>query len=247
MNDASSEDSIVPSSGLQLRPSESRIGVVGEAQISRTVREIQPPASEPTDAECVQAFRRGDSRALQILYARHAPYVLALAVRVQGHAGDVEDLVHDSFVRAQERIDSLQNDDAFRGWLAAILVSLVRTKLRKRKLLRLLGLQSSEAVDLDALVSPDAGPEARAELAEVYRVLQQLPLEARIAWTLRYVEGRKLEEVAEITECSLATVKRRLLVAREKLLLQSQLGRDAATESGSFDEDSDRDAEATRG
>ena len=246
MNDASSEDG-EPSSGLQRRPSESRIGVGGDAQISRTVREIQPPsAPEPTDAECVQAFRRGDSRALQILYARHAPYVLALAVRVQGHAGDVEDLVHDSFVRAQERIDSLQNDEAFRGWLAAILVSLVRTKLRKRQLLRILGLQSSEAVDLDALVSPDAGPEARAELAEVYRVLQQLPLEARIAWTLRYVEGRKLEEVAEITECSLATVKRRLLVAREKLLLQSQLGRDAS-ERGSFDDDLDRDGEAARG
>lgn len=178
-------------------------------------------APATSDASWVILARAGDRRAFEQLYRRHAPFALALAVRVQGHAGDVEDIVHDAFLRVRERLSSLSKEEAFRSWLAAIVVSLVRTRLRKRKLLQSLGLSSSEPLDLDVLASHGASPEVRAQVAQVYSVLSGLPVDTRIAWILRYVEGHKLEEVAALTHCSLATVKRRILTAQQTLLLET--------------------------
>jgi RNA polymerase sigma-70 factor (ECF subfamily) len=72
-------------------------------------------------------------------------------------------------------------------------------------------------VDLDAIASSDASTEARVLLAQVYALLQTLPASDRIAWTLRYIEKHRLEEVAELMDCSLATGKRRILRAQRFL------------------------------
>jgi RNA polymerase sigma-70 factor (ECF subfamily) len=164
-----------------------------------------------SDAQLVALSANGETAALEVLYRRHAPFALNLAVRLQGSSSDVEDVVHDAFLRAQERLESLREPAAFRAWLGSIIVRLVRTRMRRRRLLRALGLgQQSEPVELDAVASSDAGPEARAMLAQVYALLCVMPLNDRIAWTLRYVERHRLEAVAELTECSLATAKRRI-------------------------------------
>jgi RNA polymerase sigma-70 factor (ECF subfamily) len=90
--------------------------------------------------------------------------------------------------------------------------------MRRRRLLRTLGIiQSGEPVDLDAVASSDAGPEVRALLAQVYALLQTMPANERIAWTLRYVERHRLEAVADLTKCSLATAKRRIHRAQQFL------------------------------
>ncbi len=172
---------------------------------------------ELEDSELVALARVGEVAAFEQLYRRHAPYALALAVRVQGHAGDVEDIVHDAFLRVQDRLAELRADASFRPWLSAIVVSLVRTRLRRRRMLSLLGLLPNEPVDLDALVHGDAGPEVRAQLAQVYSTLAELPVDLRICWTLRYIEGRKLDDVARVAGCSLATAKRRIAAVQERL------------------------------
>ena len=72
----------------------------------------------------------------------------------------------------------------------------------------------------DAWVIPadeSASPEQRAMLSAVYRILDRLPVNQRLAWTLRYVEGEQLERVAELCNCSLATVKRRIKAAHEAI------------------------------
>ena len=99
--------------------------------------------------------------------------------------------------------------------LIAIVVRLVRSRLRRRRLMASLGLtHAGDAVDLDAVASGGASPEARAQLAQVYALLQTMPTEDRIAWTLRYVERHRLEAVAQLTDCSLATAKRRIARAQ---------------------------------
>ncbi len=171
-----------------------------------------------TDAQLVRLTAESDSGAFEILYRRHAAFALNLVVRLQGGATDAEDVVHDAFLRAHERLDSLRDANAFRAWLGSIVVRLVRTRLRKRRLLRSLGMaQSSEPVDLDSVASSDAGPEVRALLAQVYALLGTMPANDRIAWTLRYVERHRLEGVAEMTDCSLATAKRRIARAQHFL------------------------------
>jgi RNA polymerase sigma-70 factor (ECF subfamily) len=122
----------------------------------------------------------------------------------------VEDIVHDAFVRAHQRLGELREPAAFRSWLGSIIVRLVRTRLRRRRLVAMLGLATPEPVDLDAVATSDADPEVRALLAQVYALLQTLPADERIAWTLRHVERHRLESVAGLAGCSLATAKRRI-------------------------------------
>ena len=180
-----------------------------------------PHQSGPSDEVLVLRARGKDAaatHAFELIYRRHAATALNLAVRIQGSTGDVEDIVHDAFVRAHQRLAELREPAAFRSWLGSIVVRLVRTRLRRRRLVALLGLATPEPVDLDAVAAPDADPEVRALLAQVYALLQTLPADERIAWTLRHVERHRLESVAMHAGCSLATAKRR--IARAQAFLE---------------------------
>jgi RNA polymerase sigma-70 factor (ECF subfamily) len=171
-----------------------------------------------SDAQLVALGCRGEAGALEILYRRHAAFAIHLAARIEGSSRDVEDIAHDAFVRAFERLDDLTDRAAFRSWLGAIVVHAVRSRMRRHRLMNLLGLgRTSEPVDLDALASPDASPHVRAQIAQIYALLRTLPTDDRIAWTLRCVEGHDLETVARMTRCSLATVKRRITRAQRFL------------------------------
>jgi RNA polymerase sigma-70 factor, ECF subfamily len=180
--------------------------------------DLAPAVPEGGDGELVRLCRAGDPGAFEQLYRRHAARAMALAVRIQGHGQDVEDIVHDAFVRVHDRLHSLENGDAFRAWLGSIVVRLVRSRLRRRSFLGRLGFGGGDDLDVEAVLDPGASPEHKAELSEVYAVLTSLDVELRIAWVLRYIEGHKLEEVAELTQASLATVKRRIASAQQALL-----------------------------
>ena len=169
------------------------------------------------DEKLVARARHHDLLAFEVLYRRHAGFALNLAVRIQGTAIDAEDIVHDAFLKVNERLTELRDGAAFRGWLGSIVVRLVRTRLRRRRLLSSLGLASPEPIELDAVASHNADPESRVLLAQVYSLLQTLPADDRIAWTLRYVDHHRLEAVAQLLDCSLATAKRRILRAQRYL------------------------------
>ncbi len=175
------------------------------------------PQAGVDDETLVARARSHDLLAFELLYRRHAGFALGLAVRIQGAATDVEDIVHDAFLKASERLAELRDGSAFRPWLGSIVVRLVRTRLRRRRLLSSLGLASAEPIELDAIASPNADPESRVLLAQVYALLQTLPADDRIAWTLRYVDHHRLEVVATLVACSLATAKRRIFRAQRYL------------------------------
>jgi RNA polymerase sigma-70 factor (ECF subfamily) len=172
----------------------------------------------PDDERLVARALRSDLLAFELLYRRHSGFALNLAVRIQGSSNDAEDIVHDAFLKASERLSELREASAFRPWLGSIVVRMVRTRLRRKRLLRSLGLASSEPIELDAIASPNADPESRVLLAQVYSLLQTLPADDRIAWTLRYVDHHRLEVVAKLADCSLATAKRRILRAQRFLV-----------------------------
>lgn len=187
-------------------------------------------AEELTDAQLVGLVRDGDRSAFESLYRRHAASALNLAVRIQGSSLDVEDIVHDAFVRAHTNLDTLKDQHAFRAWLGSIVVRLVRSRLRRRRLLGSLGLATREPVDLDALAAPTADSESRVLLGQIYALLAVLPADERIAWTLRFIDRQKLEAVAELTECSLATAKRR--IARAQSFIEAHFVGDKAAVGG---------------
>lgn len=192
---------------------------------SRPSRPSQPspPTSraalaELPDAQLVALGCKGEQGAFELLYRRHASFALHLATRIEGSSRDVEDIVHDAFIKAFERINDLTDRGAFKSWLGAIVVHAVRSRMRRHRLMNLLGIgRKSEPVDLDSLTSSDASPHTRAQIAQIYALLRTLPADDRISWTLRCVEGHDLDSVAKLTRCSLATVKRRISRAQQFL------------------------------
>lgn len=168
-----------------------------------------------SDAQLVALGCQGEVQALEILYRRHAAFAIHLAARIEGSSRDVEDIAHDAFMRAFERLGTLTDRAAFRSWLGSIVVHAVRSRMRHQRVMSALGLgKGADPVNLDAIASPDASPYVRAQIAQIYALLRTLPTDERIAWVLRHVEGHDLEVTARMTGCSLATVKRRLTHAQ---------------------------------
>lgn len=169
------------------------------------------PSSARADAQPTVALDLGEA------YRRFAPYVAAIAIRIVGRNEDLDDLVQDVFVDAARGIASLCQPEAIKGWLAKITVRKAVRRLRRRRLLRALFLQDDEPTDYDSLVAPDASPEQRALVARIYRALDALSAEDRVAWVLRHVQGETLEEAARVCDCSLSTYQRRLRRATAQL------------------------------
>ncbi|HVZ73664.1 MAG TPA: RNA polymerase sigma factor [Polyangia bacterium] len=163
------------------------------------------------DGELVRRAANGDRWSREVLYRRHAGYLIGVAVRLLANRGDAEEIVQETFVAAFERLETLRDATALRSWLAQIAVNLVRHRLRRLRLARLVGLdRGADDATLEALAAPGLHPEACAELALLDRALAGLGADRRIAWMLRHVEGLELTEVASACSCSLATIKRRL-------------------------------------
>lgn len=164
------------------------------------------------DAELVRRAREEDDAwARDALFRRYVRPVAGLVTRMLGRRGEAEDIVQETMADALTGLAELRDPASFRSWLFGIAVHRVRRAHRRRSVRRFFGLDHGEDdASLFDLASRDASPEVLAELALVDAMLGRLPVEERIAWSLRRVEGEPLESIARITGVSLATVKRRV-------------------------------------
>jgi RNA polymerase sigma-70 factor (ECF subfamily) len=167
----------------------------------------------------VSSERSADLQSLPLrfedVFRRYAPYVGALALRLIGRPGDVDDVVQDVFIQAHRQLSRLRDPAALRPWLRHIVVRRARRWLRKRWVRR--RLRELDVTAQTDLVDGAASPEERAEIARIYRALDRLPRDERLAWVLRFVEGETLESMADLLGCSVSTAQRRLRSAESKM------------------------------
>jgi RNA polymerase sigma-70 factor (ECF subfamily) len=158
-----------------------------------------------------------------VLVDRYGRYVERLLVRVVGLTPDVPDLLHEVFTRALERVHEIKQPDALKGWLGSLTIFTARAWLRNRRFRRtwLRFLPPEEVPDP---VAPVLEPDVQDALRRVYRVLEHLPVDERIAFGLRFMDGMGLRETAELCGVSPATIKRRLSRAEARFLADA--GRD---------------------
>jgi len=157
---------------------------------------------------------------LDDVYRRYCRYVAAVILRLDGRHAEVDDIVQEVFVEAARGVARLREPDAVKGWLATITVRVVRHRLRARRLRRFLGLDAQ--ADYAGLIDPSASPLDKLLVRAVYRVLDELPVDDRLAFTLHHIEGEKLEVVARLCGCSCATAKRR--IARAQQAIEDRMG-----------------------
>jgi RNA polymerase sigma-70 factor (ECF subfamily) len=174
-----------------------------------TLRLVSPPEERTSDALPSREPTLGE------LYALYSRFVGAIASRLLGRAVEVDDIVQDVFTLAVRGLRRRDNGQEIKGWLAKVTVQRCARQLRLRRFWQF--VDSTPAPDYEQLAEPSAGPAERHLIAEVYRALDRLPANERIAWTLRHVEGESLEDLAVLCGCSLATAKRRIASAHEKL------------------------------
>jgi RNA polymerase sigma-70 factor (ECF subfamily) len=199
------------------------------APVSSTRR--APGEGEP-DASLVERLLAGDTSVRERLYLRHVEYIAGMSARILRSVDASEDVVQDTFVIAFQRIHTLRDPAALRGWLAAIAISQVHRKLARDRLLRTFGFDGKLGdTPLDELAVEDTTAETRSELAALDLVLRELPARQRIAWMLRYVEGEPLEQVAAACRCSLATVKRWIVLADTRVQQYVRIARDEEVSS----------------
>lgn len=194
----------VPSEPMREQPAISLVRLIApttDDDASAGNRQSEPPVEQTLD--------------LDGLFRRYAPYVAAIAHRLLGRDEDVDDTIQEVFVAAVRGVHALRDPAAIRGWLARVTVRVARQRLRKRRVRVFLGLD--EPVVYDSVVDHSASAEQRALLSRVYSVLDDLPANQRIAWSLRHIEGEPLENVASMSGCSLATAKRRIAAAAQRI------------------------------
>lgn len=172
---------------------------------------------EASDAELV-ARAETDAAARAALYRRHASSVASLALRLVRDRDEAKDVLQDTFLRAFEILGQLEDPSRVGAWLRSIAVRQAQRRIRRGRRRRALGIgRAPETIPLEELAGRDIDPSARLQLRRVDAVLQQLPDRARLAWTLRLIEGETLEDIAALLSVSLATVKRDLKAARDRV------------------------------
>ncbi len=178
------------------------------------LRPAQPDVTDVSDGDLAIGARSGQNWAREQLFRRHSGIVYGLAVRLAGPR-DAKDITQDVFVQAFQSLANLQDPGALRSWLCGITVRLVRRRLRRLKLFDTLFHRDNSGID-DA-ISAFASPDVAVDLRRIYEHVERLPERQRVAFLLRRVEGMKMEETAEAMGASLASVKRWVAAAEERI------------------------------
>jgi RNA polymerase sigma-70 factor (ECF subfamily) len=177
---------------------------------------LATPAVTGGEISILTALRAGEPHAARTLWIRFSPLVLRIFNRMVGSGPDNEDLVQDVFLTVFRRVHSLRNPNALGPFIASVARFAARAKRRERLRGRLQRAQLSEASQ-DLVVTTNV--ESREGLLRFMTILFRLRPEDRSAFALRTIEGKDLCETASALGVSRATVKRRVLRARNRIAL----------------------------
>lgn len=169
-------------------------------------------------AALVAAIRRGRPDATAAFYNRHVRAIHGLVFRLMGPDGEIDDVVHDVFVRALESLPRLRDPSALRAWLVGIAVRTVGIRFQRRTRQRWLRFMAPEELpEIAALPETEIGEALR----DVHAILREMDPTERIAFVLTRVEGLSLEDAAVSADTSLSTFRRRLARAEEKFFARA--------------------------
>ena len=180
--------------------------------------------TEQTDSQLVERVQRGDKRAFDLLVLKYQHKIVGLVGRYIRDSEEVKDVTQEAFIKAYRALPRFRGDSAFYTWLYRIAINTAKNYLVSRSRRppdRDIDLSDGEFQPDSAVLRDVAGPEGvlvKDQLeAVIYSVIENLPDELKVAVTLREFEGMSYEEIAEVMECPLGTVRSRIFRAREAI------------------------------
>lgn len=172
------------------------------------------------DLDLIAAAQRGDLRAFNRLVLKYQRLAYAIALRITHDSEEASDATQEAFIKAFRALDQFDGG-SFRAWLVRIVTNACYDLVRARK--RRFGDGLAEMND--DLEHPAALPDEHVVRSELYEVLQRgiaaLPAAQRTTLLLYDVEGFTYQEIAQVTQAEMGTVKSRL--SRARALLRDHL------------------------
>ena len=178
----------------------------------------EAPLHTKSDEVLITLVHQGEHGAFRILLERYQERIRNLIYSIFHDQQVVDDLSQEVFIKAYEALPQFRFQSSFYTWLYRIAVNKSRDELRKRKVRRWFSLQTMLDSGDKELGSKILVEQHDNELQELLAAgLKTLPEKYRIAIILKDVDGLSYEEIAEIMECEIGTVKSRLSRARAML------------------------------
>jgi RNA polymerase sigma-70 factor (ECF subfamily) len=176
------------------------------------------------DQKLVERVQQGDKRAFNLLVQKYQHKVVNLISRYVKNPGDVPDVAQEAFIKAYRALPGFRGESAFYTWLYRIAVNSAKNYLVSQG-------RRPPANDIEAEEAEyHGGADALRDLATpeglmltdeirqvVFDAIETLPDDLKTAITLRELEGLSYEEIAEVMECPVGTVRSRIFRARDAI------------------------------
>ena len=199
---------------------------IGKPLVASPERQLEADS----DWDIVQRVQAGDVAAFDVLTLRYRGRVYGVIYNMTSNREDAADLTQDAFIKSFQSINRFQGQSSFFTWLYRIAVNSTLTHLRKNRLRTFFSLEKVDENDrqsaevIEALTD-NTGVERNTFVKELQErlndAMQKLSIRHRTVVTLFEIDGLSHQEIAEIMNCSVGTVRSRLHYAKQQL--QSEL------------------------
>ena len=175
-----------------------------------------------SDQQLVERVQRGDKNAFNLLVQKYQNKVMSLISRYIRNQADIADVAQEAFIKAYRALPNFRGESAFYTWLYRIAVNTAKNHLVSQS--RKTPANSVDAEEAEYYEGSDAlkefaSPERLVLSDEINKVifetLETLPEELKIAISLRELDGMSYEDIANIMDCPVGTVRSRIFRARE--------------------------------
>lgn len=177
-----------------------------------------------SDQQLVERVQQGDKNAFNLLVQKYQNKVMSLISRYVRNQADVADVAQEAFIKAYRALPNFRGESAFYTWLYRIAVNTAKNHLvaqGRRAPANDIDAEEAEYYDGSDALKEFASPERLMMSDEIQKVvfdtLDTLPEELKMAISLRELDGMSYEEIANVMDCPVGTVRSRIFRAREAI------------------------------
>ncbi len=193
--------------------------------VANKLNDMPVNSNRELDRLLVERAQAGDKKAFGLLVEKYHRKLGRLVSRMVRDQAEVEDVVQEAFIKAYRALHNFRGDSAFYTWLYRIGINTAKNYLvslgRKPQVLNDVEIEDAEnfegVTDMRTMETPETAMANKQIAQTVNDTIANLPEELRTAITLRELEGMSYEEIADIMQCPIGTVRSRIFRARETI------------------------------
>ena len=180
--------------------------------------------AKKTDQQLVDQVLKGNKHAFDLLVLRYQRRIMALVSRFIRDQSEVEDVCQEAFIKVYKALPKFRGDSAFYTWLYRVAINTAKNHMvtkGRRPPGTDVDLGDADLAELPSELVDNGSPEAKLSSNELHllinNAIEELPEDLRTAFTLREFGGLSYEEITQIMDCPVGTVRSRIFRAREAL------------------------------